>query len=713
MSASLGKISNIILSGRILTKPEDLRETIEISRSSSETDKTLKMYSEFKVLEGLTGLTMLHPGLGMYAPDKIVFRTDHKEMNDKVKLLSGGSAGHDPLFTGFIGYGMLTAAVYGDEKGGPTTNQILIALREMDSAKGIIIIIKNNLDERLNFGLAMERARAEGILVDMVVVADDCWESQENSVGRRCLGGLVAVIKVAGAMSEMKKSMRDIFIMCRAMIIASLSAVFCKDHFVRFGTDINGIGGKNKGKMDVHELITDMMAYITDAKSYFSESIFPLNKFIVLVNSYRIDSLLLGYVAKELLSCFKKENVCVERMYCSTFISGPRPGICITLVKDIDEELLQWFDYAVPTKLWPESALLQPLVKRISLHSSHSLEVGCDMPYVKGPSSSTIFYDYCLECVSIACRAIISSEFMLNKMDPMKGHGSLVANGAKELLKVLEDNQLNRCKPYFFVTKIGLILEESILGATGTMYGLFFSGIGQFFLKFTEIIELDFDLWTAGIKKGIHILAAMTNIKPEECTLIDALLPLYNGFTANNGKNFLQRLKKGAEGAELGAQATSYMKSSRHLPELPEPGAQTVATVMRAIYETAKRLHENDEKLLKDSNRFPCSVATVELPSSEELLLLELAGEEVGELIVLDEEIDEELNGNTYKYKSKKEEGLKEVEKHDNSEIEMVKEEEEEVVVKKEEKAAEEVDEATTEVEQEQEEVEEMEDAPV
>lgn len=59
-----------------------------------------------------------------------------------MKLLSGGSAGHDPLFTGFIGYGMLTAAVYGDEKGGPTTNQILIALREMDSAKGIIIIIK-------------------------------------------------------------------------------------------------------------------------------------------------------------------------------------------------------------------------------------------------------------------------------------------------------------------------------------------------------------------------------------------------------------------------------------------------------------------------------------------------------------------------------------------------------------------------------------------
>lgn len=79
--------SNIILSGRILTKPEDLRETIEISRSSSETDKTLKMYSEFKVLEGLTGLTMLHPGLGMYAPDKIVFRTDHKEMNDKVMIV--------------------------------------------------------------------------------------------------------------------------------------------------------------------------------------------------------------------------------------------------------------------------------------------------------------------------------------------------------------------------------------------------------------------------------------------------------------------------------------------------------------------------------------------------------------------------------------------------------------------------------------------------
>ena len=112
-------------------------------------------------------------------------------------LLSGGGSGHEPAHAGYIGQGMLTAAVAGGVFASPPPASILAALRAIRSSAGTLMIVKNYTGDRLNFGIALERARCEGLRVAMVVVGEDCaLPSKEGVTGRRGLCGTVLVHKV-------------------------------------------------------------------------------------------------------------------------------------------------------------------------------------------------------------------------------------------------------------------------------------------------------------------------------------------------------------------------------------------------------------------------------------------------------------------------------------------------------------------------------------
>jgi dihydroxyacetone kinase len=103
----------------------------------------------------------------------ILVRTDITTVRDShVTLVSGGGSGHEPAHAGFIGPGMLSAAVLGNVFASPPVHAILAALRVSAGVKGVLVIIKNYTGDRLNFGMAIERARAEGLKVEMVVVDD-------------------------------------------------------------------------------------------------------------------------------------------------------------------------------------------------------------------------------------------------------------------------------------------------------------------------------------------------------------------------------------------------------------------------------------------------------------------------------------------------------------------------------------------------------------
>ena len=153
---------------------------------------------------------------------KAVIRKDYASLQeasiDRVALISGGGSGHEPAHLGFLGHGMLSAAVCGDLFASPSTASILAAIRFLGAHNkaGVLLIVKNYTGDRLNFGLAAKRAQFEGINVDMVLIDDD-WASasddenqRDASVGRRGLCGTVFIHKIAGALAEQRKTLKEI-----------------------------------------------------------------------------------------------------------------------------------------------------------------------------------------------------------------------------------------------------------------------------------------------------------------------------------------------------------------------------------------------------------------------------------------------------------------------------------------------------------------------
>jgi dihydroxyacetone kinase len=149
--------------------------------------------------EMLEGLVQMNPNLALLGEETVVVRSDLEKWKKKghVAIISGGGAGHEPAHAGYVGEGMLTAAVSGEVFTSPSTDAVLAAIRACATPAGVLLIIKNYTGDRLNFGLAAELARAAGIGVERVIVADDAaFEDRSN---RRGIAGTVFVHKVAGA----------------------------------------------------------------------------------------------------------------------------------------------------------------------------------------------------------------------------------------------------------------------------------------------------------------------------------------------------------------------------------------------------------------------------------------------------------------------------------------------------------------------------------
>lgn len=133
-----------------------------------------------------------------YPHIRVVVRSDWDK--SKVALVSGGGSGHEPAHAGFVGKGMLTAAVCGDVFASPSVDAVLAGILAVTGPAGCLLIVKNYTGDRLNFGLAAERARAFGLKVAMVIVDDDV--ALPDLPQARGVAGTLFVHKIAGAMAE-------------------------------------------------------------------------------------------------------------------------------------------------------------------------------------------------------------------------------------------------------------------------------------------------------------------------------------------------------------------------------------------------------------------------------------------------------------------------------------------------------------------------------
>ncbi|MGY0692071.1 dihydroxyacetone kinase subunit DhaK [Virgibacillus sp. FSP13] len=163
------------------------------------------------VQDMIKGLIAAHPDIMKNLPGTTVIAQKDVPIANKVGLVSGGGSGHEPAHAGYVGKGMLDAAVAGEVFTSPTPDQVLEAIKAVDGGAGVLLIIKNYTGDVLNFEMAAEMAEAEGIQVEKVVVNDDvAVEDSSFTSGRRGIAGTVFVHKIAGAIAEKGGSLEEV-----------------------------------------------------------------------------------------------------------------------------------------------------------------------------------------------------------------------------------------------------------------------------------------------------------------------------------------------------------------------------------------------------------------------------------------------------------------------------------------------------------------------
>ena len=168
------------------------------------------------VSDALRGVAAAHGDLVRVNMDPAYVVRADAPVQGKVGVLSGGGSGHEPMHGGFVGMGMLDAACPGEVFTSPTPDQMLEATKAIDGGAGVLHIVKNYTGDVMNFEMAAELARGEGIEVEAVVIDDDvAVQDSTYTAGRRGVGTTVLAEKICGAAAEDKRSLAEVAELCR------------------------------------------------------------------------------------------------------------------------------------------------------------------------------------------------------------------------------------------------------------------------------------------------------------------------------------------------------------------------------------------------------------------------------------------------------------------------------------------------------------------
>ena len=173
--------------------------------------KIINKPSDF-VEESIEGLVKSHPDIYAFAPDNKRVITRATKASNKVGIVTGGGSGHLPVFTGYVGKGLLDACAVGSVFASPSVDQIASAIRNADNGNGVLCVIGNYGGDVMNFEMACEIVVSERIKTKTVIVADDIASaSNEEKLKRRGIAGMIFVFKVAGSIAESESSLEETF----------------------------------------------------------------------------------------------------------------------------------------------------------------------------------------------------------------------------------------------------------------------------------------------------------------------------------------------------------------------------------------------------------------------------------------------------------------------------------------------------------------------
>jgi ATP-dependent dihydroxyacetone kinase len=512
-----------------------------------------------------------------YPHIKVVVRTDWDR--SKVALVSGGGSGHEPSHLGFVGQGMLTAAVCGDVFASPSVDAVLAGILAVTGPSGCLLIVKNYTGDRLNFGLAAERARAFGLDVSMVVVDDDV--ALPNLPRPRGVAGTLFVHKIAGALAEagcnlelVTKAAERVI---EGVVSIGMSLDTCTvpgspkedripDGKAELGLGIHGEAGVEqvefKGAHQAIQMMVDRLAPTLKAGPH-----------VALLNN-------LGSATPLEMSVLVEELVGSRIGPQISHLVGPAPmmtsldmhGFSISLLP-LEGQALANLEEKVAPHAWPGC-------HKIAAVTVIPLPDGLT-PIQPMPSKNTKAEKLIRRC----CEILIAAEGDLNALDAKSGDGdtgSTLATASRALIKALGRLPLADWTQLY--RAIGLELSQTMGGSSGVLLAIFFTAAG-------DASSSGHDAVTA-LKAGLMRIQQVGGASPGDRTMIDALAPALDSLPLG--------LAAAAAAARKGADHTanitrakagraSYISES-HLAGHNDPGAEAVARLFEELFQTIEAL---------------------------------------------------------------------------------------------------------------------------
>ncbi|WP_028023767.1 dihydroxyacetone kinase subunit DhaK [Enterovibrio calviensis] len=504
---------------------------------------------------------------------KVIARNDWNK--DKVAIICGGGSGHEPAHAGFVGKGMLTAAVCGDLFAAPSVDAVLNAIVHVTGDKGCLVIIKNYTGDRLNFGLACEKAKEMGYDVELVIVNDDI--SIPNNPKPRGIAGTLFVHKVAGHAAEQGASLADVKVAAQKAIdnTASIGIALTSCSLPGDTSESRIAHGKAELGLGIHGeagIETIDVAECQEFVALMSEKLLearPSEKHAVLINNLGgLSPIEMNVVAKAVVESKLGEGL--------EFVVGPAAlmtaidmkGFSLSLLR-LDEETRSALQSDTATEAWPGV-----IAKR------ECPVVQCENKAVKieyTPSQN----DAVAAAIRTVCGTLIDLESELNRLDAIVGDGdtgSTFSAGARKVLAELDANNLPLGEPSVLLNVIGEKLTTVMGGSSGVLLSIFFTAAGSYLSSSDDLV--------AALQNGLVRMMQYGGAKPGDRTMIDALYPAFNAWAEQGLESGTNAAREGAESTstmlKANAGRSSYLNSDS-LNGTKDPGAYAVECVFASL----------------------------------------------------------------------------------------------------------------------------------
>lgn len=575
---------------------------------------------ETVVMEMCNGIAMAHPELEFLKKYKVIKK---KNINkNKVSLISGGGSGHEPAHAGFVGKGMLDAAVCGDVFASPSQIQIYNAIKETASNKGTLLIIKNYSGDIMNFRNAAHLAIEDGLIVDYIKVDDDiAVEDSLYTVGRRGVAGTVLVHKIAGAAAELGMSLHEVkevaqkaannvrslgFALTSCTVPAKGTPTFqLEEDEIEFGVGIHGEPGVRREKTSsadelAKKMVNDILADMKIEDSNEEEIALMINGFggTPLQELYLLNNSVIRELAKR--------NIKICTAFVGNYMTSiDMAGASVSIMK-LDNELKHLLSQVSEAPGFKVSGAFVPVEYTDIYEDENNTDDSnvCFEVQTNKDFSNIEDYRFTLEnmiyVVDKMSEIIIKNEVPFCELDSYAGDGDFgmsVAKGFKQLKRewanILSIEDLTIGK---FLNECSMVIMEYCGGASGPIWGSAFRAAGRYVGDKEELTILNFANMMDAAVNGVQATGERSfgrGAGVGDKTLIDALVPCANSWELSVKENdtfkeaFEKAARKAVEGAEATKEIVARMGRAGTVGErslgYPDAGAHALGVIFTEI----------------------------------------------------------------------------------------------------------------------------------